>query len=80
VGLGRLGLEEAEAVELRQSDPRKQGLAWMVKSRTDVGDEWICRRLRMGDRSNVSRAVAAYRAPMDRERSRISTLLHVCTD
>jgi REP element-mobilizing transposase RayT len=80
VGLERLELTEAEAARLQQSDPRKQGLAWLVKSRTVVGDQWVCDRLQMGDRSNVSRAVAAYRAPRDRERGRISLLLHVCTD
>lgn len=80
LGLKRLGLTEAEAARLRQSEPRKQGLTWLVKSRTVVGDQWVCDRLQMGDRSNVSRAVAAYRTPMDRERGHISLLLHVCAD
>jgi hypothetical protein len=80
VGLGRLGLTERELAGLRQSDPRKQGLAWLLKSRTVVGDEWVCRRLQMGDRSNVSRAVAAYRGRNDRDRARIHRFLHVCTD
>jgi hypothetical protein len=79
-GLARLGLSKAEMGSLRQSDPRKQGLAWLLKSRTVVDDEWICRHLQMGDRSNVSRAVAAYRLLKDRDRARIHSLLHVCTD
>ena len=79
-GLDRLGLAPAEVGALKQSDPRKQGLAWLVKTRTVVGDEWIGTRLRMGDRSNVSRAVAAFRAPVGMERKRIRELLHLCTD
>ena len=79
-GLRILGLK-AEVMELaKKSDPRKQGLAWLVKSRTIVGDEWICKRLNMGHPSNVSRAVAAYRALIDPKRKRLKRKLHVCRD
>jgi len=64
----------------RQNDPRKQAVAWYVKGRTVVGDEWICRRLEMGSRSNVSRAVNAFRVPEDGVRRGLKTLLHVCAD
>ncbi len=79
-GLERLGLSTAVMVKLKQNDPRKQALAWLIKSQTIVADEWIASRLRMGDRSNISRAVSAFRSPADRERRRLSKLLHVCTD
>ena len=79
-GLLALRLTRAEARSLRQSDPRKQGLAWLVKSRTVVQDEWIQEELAMGHRSNVSRAVGAFRAAGDPLRKRLKTKLHTCTD
>ena len=79
-GLERLELSAGAAVQLKQSDPRKQALAWLVKSQTVVADEWIAARLQMGDRSNISRAVSAFRSPTDPERRRLRKLLHICTD
>ena len=77
--LERLELS-AEAVRaLKMNDPRKQALAWLIKSHTVVKDEWLLGRLRMGHRSNVSRAVAVFRGEPDREHSRLRKLLHKCT-
>ena len=60
-GLGGLGLALGEARKLRQNDPRKQALIWLVKSRSVVSDQWIQEKLRLGNRSNVSRTVSAFR-------------------
>ena len=79
-GLRVLKLRPADVRALRQSDPQKQGLAWWVKSRTVVGDAWIVDALEMGHRSNVSRAVRAYRNPTDVVRAQIRRQLHACTD
>lgn len=79
-GLRRLGLRVEEAAALKQSDPRKQSLAWLVKSRTVVDDAWISTRLAMGHRSNVSRAVSAFRAPVDAHRRKLRNILRTCTD
>lgn len=43
-GLRRLEISLEEAVALRHCDARKQALAWLVKSQTVVGDEWIDRK------------------------------------
>lgn len=56
-GLTRLGLTIEKAVALKKTDPRKQALAWLIKTRTVVRDEWLVARLEMGHRSNISRAV-----------------------
>ncbi len=80
VGLRAIGMTKSEARLLRQNDPRKQGLAWLVKSRTVMGDEWIQRELEMGHRSNVSRAVSAFRSATDATRRRIKRVMHKCTD
>lgn len=74
-GLERLGLTEKAAASLKQSDPRKQALAWLVKSRTVTGDAWLVRRLQMGHRSNISRAVSAFRISESRAHKRLRKLL-----
>lgn len=79
-GLQRLKMKAGDVSGLKKSDLRKQGLAWMIKSRSVVGDEWIAARLEMGHRSNVSRAVSAFRSPKAREHRKLRKLLHICTD
>lgn len=79
-GLCRLGLAMEEARQLRKSDPRKQAVAWWVKSQSVVGDRWIARQLEMGHRSNVSRAVSAFRTTAGRTHRKLKKLLHICTD
>ncbi len=79
-GLKGLGLTLAQAAALKKTDARKQALAWLVKSRTMVGDEGIVARLAMGHRSKGSRAVSAYREPPAAERRKLLRILHTCTD
>ena len=78
-GLACLSVAAEELVVMRKNDVRKQGLAWLLRSRTVVGDAWIVERLQMGHRSNVSRAVAAFRENRTAIR-KTKKLLHVCTD
>ncbi|HEY5705731.1 MAG TPA: transposase, partial [Terrimicrobiaceae bacterium] len=79
-GLHALGMELPDARQLRQNDRRKQALAWLVKTQTIVGDEWVRQQLDMGDRSNVSRAVSAFRKGTQPQIRRLKRHLHVCTD
>ena len=78
--LARLATTLVTIQRNRQNDPRKQAVAWYLKGRTVVGDAWICRRLEMGSRSNVSRAVMAFRSPDDSVRRRLKAILRVCAD
>lgn len=64
----------------RQNDPIKQLAAWWIKSQTAVKDAWICDRLAMGNRVNVSRAVGAYRNPRDAMRKKLASRMYKCTD
>jgi putative transposase len=79
-GLGALGETLVSVRPMRRNDPRKQGLAWLIKSNTMAGDEWITRKLDMGHRSNVSRAVGAFRSESSRTIKRLKHRLHICTD
>lgn len=79
-GLVRLGLTQKAAAALKQTDPRKQALAWLIKTRTVMRDEWLGKHLPMGHRSNISRAVSVFRTAETREHKRLRKLLHICTD
>lgn len=78
--LVRLDLTEKAAASLKQTDPRKQALAWLIKSRTLMSDEWLASRLQMGHRSNISRAVSVFRRSETRQHKQLRKLLHTCTD
>ena len=45
-----VGIEQMRA--MRKNNLRKTATAWLLKSRTSVGNRWICETLRMGHRSN----------------------------
>ncbi len=65
-GLSALGETVGSVRPMRCNDPRKQALAWLIKRNTMAGDEWVTRELDMGHRSNVSRAVSAFRSESSR--------------
>jgi putative transposase len=79
-GLRALGETLGSVRPMRCNDPRKQALAWLIKGNSMAGDEWVTRELDMGHRSNVSRAVSAFRSESSRTISRLKRKLHICTD
>lgn len=64
----------------RQTDPEKQAVAWWVKSHSVVSDDWLCAKLEMGSRTNIHRAVQAFRAATDRGRRNLKRKLQLCAD
>ena len=79
-GLKALGLSLEEVRLLKQNNPRKQALAWLVKSNSSVPDLWIQERLVMGHRTNVGRAVRLYRDPSTHKLLTYKNILLKCTD
>ena len=77
-GLRALGETLGSVRTMRCNDPRKQALAWLIKRNTMARDEWITREL--DHRSNVSRAVSAFRSESYRTIKRLKRNLHICTD
>jgi hypothetical protein len=75
-GLRALGETPGGVRPMRYNDPRKV-LACLNKRNTMAGDEWIKRELDMGHRSNVSRAVSAFRSESSRTVKRLK--LQNCT-
>ena len=43
---------------MAKNDERKQMIAWLIKNRTTVRYEWICKRMGMGHRSKVIRSMS----------------------
>jgi hypothetical protein len=78
--LKALGLSIEEVLLLKQNDPRKQVLAWLIKDNSTISDAWITQRLAMGHRSNIGRAMRQYRNPSTDELRRKKLLLLKCTD
>jgi putative transposase len=70
-GLAGLGLRAEEVADMKLSDPRKEALAWLLKTRTTRRNEWIATRLGGGHPSFVTRAVRNFRAETTSEVRRI---------
>ncbi|MFO1490519.1 MAG: transposase [Kiritimatiellia bacterium] len=60
-----------ELWQRKQTDEVKQGVAWWVKSQSVVPDEWVSAKLEMRSRTNVHRAVSAFRKATDAKRKAI---------
>jgi len=78
-GLKFLGVKD-EVRALAKNDPRKQALAWMVRTQTVASNEWVSERLGMGHPSNVSRALARFQMGKGKEIQRLKVILAKCTD
>ena len=76
----QLKVELAELCHRKQTDIVKQGVAWWVKSRSVVSDEWLCEKLDMGSRSNIYRAVVRFRKDSDERVQVIKDELKLCAD
>lgn len=51
------GLDLAEKELLKKNDQRKAMIAWLLAKKTTARQEWIAKRLGMGNRANVSQAI-----------------------
>ena len=67
MALIELGRTESELAESSKAGLEKCGLAWLVRSRTSVGVEWVASRLNMGHRTNVAHGVRRIREGSDAE-------------
>ena len=79
LALATLKLNEEELLALRFNRPEKQAVAWLLKTYTTVTGVWLADRLRMGSRSNVSRALTAITREAGEERKQLKTKMTQCT-
>lgn len=71
--LKELCITDDELGLLRKSDPRKKVIAWHVRRKTAVKNEWIATRLRMGHSSNLSRYINEVETATDGELHALKT-------
>ena len=55
LSLEEVALERSALPDLKRSDPRKNAIARLIRSRTAVPNKWIARELGLGHASSVSR-------------------------
>lgn len=55
-----LGVSENTLRAMKSTQIEKQAVAWLLKNRTTVTVVWIAERLRMGHRTNASRAISSF--------------------
>ena len=58
--LPELGLNADDLLAMKSSRMEKQAIAWMLKKKTTVTVVWIAERLKMGHRTNASRAISSF--------------------
>lgn len=66
--LDTLGISENKLRAMKSTQIEKQAIAWLLKKRTTVTVVWIAERLRMGHRTNASRAISSF----DREPEKLA--------
>ena len=58
-----VGVDNLEELKgLRKSDPRKQAVVWLVRTRTAMRDRWVSEMLNAGSRTMTYRAVQRYQS------------------
>ena len=77
--LAALEMTEEEFLRLRFNSPEKQVAAWLLKRHTTVTAVWLAGRLRMGSRSNVSRALTAVTRGADAEFRELKEIMTQCS-
>jgi hypothetical protein len=79
-----LGVERKTVRAMKKNEPLKQSLVWLLKTRTTMSNDWIDEQLSLGDRRNITRAVAAGRNRRSREmrslRKRLEMIMSQCPD
>jgi putative transposase len=66
-GLKSLGLSPEDLPRMKKLAPEKQLLAFLLRSRTPVSNDWLSEHLSMGHTTNVSNGVRTIRETSDRK-------------
>jgi hypothetical protein len=53
--LEKLNVSQLSLTELKKSDPIKKVIAWHIRTRVSIRNQWISEQLHMGNPSNLSR-------------------------
>ena len=79
-GLQKLHADLIEVRGWKSADPRKQALVWLIRSSTTASSGWLCSRLNIGHRSNISRATRQIRDAVRDDYKQLKELMLQCKD
>ncbi|NET74414.1 MAG: hypothetical protein F6K62_26950 [Sphaerospermopsis sp. SIO1G2] len=77
--LREIGWSEEEVLGATSVTPEKQGIAWLLMTHSSVTGAWIAERLRMGHRTNCSRAISRFRHGKGWEIQKLKQAMLKCT-
>jgi len=63
---------------MKNNQPEKQAVAWLLKKSTTATGVWIADRLNMGSRANISRALSALSNAVDEQRRELRQKMTQC--
>jgi REP element-mobilizing transposase RayT len=79
-GLKRLGLSRLDMPSLPKGALEKQILAWYIRSKTTVSNQWLSEHLNSGHPANISRYLRNVSQSIDRDVKRLKDVLLKCED
>ncbi|MDA3872792.1 MAG: transposase [Kiritimatiellae bacterium] len=74
-----LAWTEENLLDARSVQPEKQAVAWLLMTQTAVSGAWIAERLRMGHRTNCSRAISRFRHSREKQIKNLKMIMLKCT-
>ena len=77
--LEALEWNEEELLAAKSVQSEKQAIAWLIKTHTAVSGTWIAERLRMGHRTNCSRAISRFRHGQEKNIRKMKEVMLKCT-
>jgi hypothetical protein len=77
--LKALNCNEGDLLSMKQNQPAKQAVAWLLKSHTTVTVIWIAQRLQMGHRTNATRGINRIRNSSENKIQKLRTKMLQCT-
>jgi REP element-mobilizing transposase RayT len=77
--LKALNCNEGDLLSMKQNQPEKQAVAWLLKSHTTVTVIWIAQRLQMGHRTNATRGISRIRNSSENKIQKLRTKMLQCT-
>jgi hypothetical protein len=70
-----LNLTDLDLPDLPKNDVRKQAIAWLVRTRTTMRNDWVGTELGLGSRVSVYQAVRRFTEGLEPDVLRIKALL-----
>ncbi len=80
IGMKQLNVTEKSLELSPKGSPKKRVLAWYIRKRTIVSNEWLALHLKSGHSANISRLVSSVNDNKNKELQRLKRILLKCKD